>query len=372
MDFVIREISGNTFTAIASDTGEDYYGERMSVQLYESFRERKDAPPEVVLRMEGGFTQYPYLSIAHYGSGGGKTIAGFVREFWSEDEKLYIRGEFSDNIFGEAMQEKIENEIKKGLPDDERTRLSIMFVDYGHSHPDLNVSWKSGNKPCEVCGGGIYRGKVYEDGFLVHVAFTKKPANERTKILCLEGDMASKKDAEELVGKSLAEELEENAIVERSAEEQKVTIVERKQQEDVDSAEPATEEKSVEVSREVNEPKGEIVEKEETPKTEEVKEVARAEMPTVAPLIERYFALMAEIAALPKEQFYEFTERVYSVMALRAKPEDAVEEKSIPEEQKTVEVEKSKKPKPRQISPVSRTIENEEDYFVKLAKGEIS
>ena len=80
---------------VNSDTGEDLSGERMSLELFQDFVKRNDenlpvpAPfDEVVKKAEHGYWEGgpPYLSVAHYKSGGGKNVPG-------EQEKLYIDGE---------------------------------------------------------------------------------------------------------------------------------------------------------------------------------------------------------------------------------------------------------------------------------------
>ena len=221
----------------ASDTGDDFYDERMSVELFNSFVRRinnDELVPETyraILREKSGWDGgMPYTSVSHYKSGsGGANIPGDVDAVYIDGETLKAKGTFRDTELGRAVFKSINEDLAKVSKFDLPIRVSIGFLDFKHSHGDFVFERKSLEDVCPMCDNEAGN-KQYLDGQLVHFAFTRIPANERTDVGLEEKSMADEirtreEDAESIVGKDLAEQLEVNrskaldtVLVERSDE----------------------------------------------------------------------------------------------------------------------------------------------------------
>jgi len=220
---------------VTSDTGEDAYEERMSTELFTDFVQRIDTlspvpePFNAVLQdgdWKGGM---PYPSISHYKSGNGVNVPGEIERVYVDGEKLKANAILHDSPLGMAVWKSVCQDIDdREKPLEEKAfvnpvRISIGFLDLEHKHEvedgeDFIFTRSDLGQRCEMCEKGI-NGKVYLKGQLVHLAFTRVPANPRTSVEVLRMDadeiIKTKKDdaksiigdlAEELVGKSTVED----------------------------------------------------------------------------------------------------------------------------------------------------------------------
>jgi hypothetical protein len=207
---------------VASDDQKDYFGEMMSLQLFNDFIQRIESeqplPEEYVsvIREKSGWVGgLPYVSVSHYKSGiDGANIAGDVDLVYVDGNKLKAKGTFRDTELGRAVFKSVNEDIAGTSTYPEKTRVSIGFLDMEHSHGDMVFTRKSISDKCPMCENGD--GDIqYLKGQLVHLAVTRIPANDRTDV-DLEEKMAiktKKEDAESIVGKTLAESLEVNKSV---------------------------------------------------------------------------------------------------------------------------------------------------------------
>jgi hypothetical protein len=219
------------WSAIDSDTDDDLYQEKMSVDLYKDFLyriENKVPIPEPFAEMIcesdwcGGM---PYLSIAHYKAGTGKiNVPGDVESIYIDGTRLKSKGILHNNSMGRAVWEKLREDMyikeKSENTDHLPVRISIGFLDLEHKHlaqnggQEFTFVRKNVGEICPLCAQGI-NGKIYTKGQLVHLAMTRVPVNPRTEMVAEKsmGDeiTSKRKDAESIVG-DLANELEEKSI----------------------------------------------------------------------------------------------------------------------------------------------------------------
>lgn len=213
------------WSAINSDTESDLYGEKMTIQLYHkmlSYIENKVPPPAEFRSMVcsdywcGGM---PYVSLAHYPDMNGKAALGEPLVIYVDGNRLKAKGLMFDTPLGRAAWKGIK-EDEALPPDEDKIRISIAFLDLAHKHGDNGSVFerKSITSVCPECLKGVGN-KIYLDGYLVHLALTRKPVNPRTK---MEEDIMTKKsksittrkeDAVSIVGdESLVEEIEKSAL----------------------------------------------------------------------------------------------------------------------------------------------------------------
>lgn len=173
----------------ASDTGEDLYGERMSVELYRNFVKRieENTPvPEVFLsaldEKSGWNGGMPYTSVSHYRSGvDGANIPGMPEVVYVDGEMLKAKGTFKDTQLGRAVFKSINEDIAGTSKWEDKIRVSIGFLDYKHAHGDFVFTRSTLEDECPMCEKGV-GDKLYLDGQLVHLAFTRKPARVTTSV----------------------------------------------------------------------------------------------------------------------------------------------------------------------------------------------
>lgn len=210
--------------ATASGTKQDLYGEQMSIPLFRDFLariEKGEAVPEPFssAAWRGGM---PYVSVAHYLDQDGAGIVGMTERLWIDGDILKARGFFNDTPLGIASFNAIKRDLDERRPDNERVRISIAFIDYGHMHKSIGEFVRESlTDRCQYCESGAGE-KEYRRGQLVHMALTRRPAYPETKIeLEVRAMSAStrKEDAASIVGSEMAEELEKRAkaLTERSA-----------------------------------------------------------------------------------------------------------------------------------------------------------
>ena len=215
--------------SVNSDIDKDYYGERMSVELFDDFIshiENEDPFPEtfksVICEPEwcGGM---PYVSLAHYKTGTGKVnVPGEIRSLYRDGKSLKSTGILYDTPLGQAVFKSMQNDFVEKRED--KIRISIGFLDLEHTHGDkFTFVRKAVGEKCPLCSEGI-GDKIYKKGYLVHLAFTRVPANPRTDTELLEKSMTTKledaksivEDEEVLKGLELKSQAEEEVLVVKS------------------------------------------------------------------------------------------------------------------------------------------------------------
>jgi hypothetical protein len=207
--------------ATSSGIKRDAYGEYMTVDLFRDFIRRIHAnePAPEVFTSKAWRGGNPYLGVAHYLDMEGSAIIGPTERVYIDGSTLKARGYFNDTPLARAAFTAIQRDIQNGVPPDERVRISIAFVDYGHDHTGVGAfERKSLADRCAYCEKGTGE-KHYKKGVLVHLALTRNPAYRETEIALQERSMSSKRDdAASIVGDDMADELEKKAkgLTERS------------------------------------------------------------------------------------------------------------------------------------------------------------
>jgi len=205
--------------AVASDTDEDLYEEKMSAELFSDFTNRIEANSSVpeafapVICEEGWCGGMPYLSISHYRSGGGKNLPGTIAAVYKDGNRLKAHGTLSNSELGLAVFRAVNKDLSGTSEQENAIRISIAFLDLKHSHltpkGDYVFERKSAKERCPLCEEGV-GGKTYLGGQLVHLALTRVPVNPRTLMEVERMDskiLTKKQDAESIVGEELVEAL---------------------------------------------------------------------------------------------------------------------------------------------------------------------
>jgi hypothetical protein len=204
---------------VASDTGEDAYEDNMSLELFNDFVSRINvnelAPEEFrSTYWQGGM---PYVSISHYPDLEGKAVPGIVESVFIDGIQLKSNGLFSQTPLGLACYNAICKDLYGEPRPDNPIRVSIAFLDYGHTHKSTGYKFerKSIKDVCPECVleriNGKTSGKIFVKGQLVHLALTRVPANERTSMEVEKSMTTRKQDAESIVGEELVAEIDEKA-----------------------------------------------------------------------------------------------------------------------------------------------------------------
>ena len=223
------ERSPMKWNAIDSDTDEDLYDERMSLELYQDFERRiKDNIPvpdvfKSVICEDDWCGGMPYLSIAHFKSGTSKkNVPGDVEALFIDGTRLKSKGVLHDTPMGRKVFDALREDMymeKSNATDHLPVRISIGFLDLEHVHRSQNGGQEFTfartelNQKCPLCESGV-RGKIYTKGHLIHLAMTRKPVNPRTEMSVERSmdDITSKlDDAKSIIGE-LADGLEEKSI----------------------------------------------------------------------------------------------------------------------------------------------------------------
>jgi hypothetical protein len=210
--------------ADTSDIGEDSHGDSMSLELFSDFVRRiesNEQPPEEY-RSEFWQGGEPYLSISHYPDLNGDAAPGISEKTYVDGAFLKARGRIFNNKLGDAAWNTIKYELEHKSEVRDPVRISIAFLDYEHQHKSTGTVYtRTENAPfCMECllaeVNQRPNPKIYRKGHLIHYAMTRVPVNKRT---IMEADMTTRmEDAESIIGKSLAEELEEKAALVGKAE----------------------------------------------------------------------------------------------------------------------------------------------------------
>lgn len=200
--------------ATSSGVKLDLYKEKMSIALFDDFVERIERgdpapPPFISDAWQGGL---PYLGIAHYLDLNGAGIIGPSEAVWVDNKVLKMKGTFDEKSpLAIAAYEAIQKDRLEERADQDRVRVSIAFIDWGHNHNQKHMfARKSLRDQCMFCEAGV-RDKEYTAGQLVHLALTRRPAYPETEIVALEERSSMTKrrdDAASIVGDLLADDLE--------------------------------------------------------------------------------------------------------------------------------------------------------------------
>lgn len=202
--------------AVASDTDPDSFEDEMSLELYSDFISRiesKELPPE---RHRSDFWSggIPYLSVSHYLDFNGKGVPGEVESVYIDGKQLKSKGLFSDSALGKAVYKAVrENFSDERKSDQDKVRISIAFVDWGHVHKSNGFEFVRENlgEICPECLKellvGESKGKVFKKGHLIHLALTRHPVNKRTNMEVERSMATQEEDAKSIVGDELGEEL---------------------------------------------------------------------------------------------------------------------------------------------------------------------
>ena len=214
--------------AIDSDTDDDLYQEKMSLELYQDFETRikSNIPvPEQfkpIICEDSWCGGMPYLSIAHYKAGGeAKNVPGDVEAVYIDGNRLKSKGTLHDNPLGRKVFDSLVDDLykKKSDPEHLPVRISIGFLDLEHKHraqsggQEFTFTRNNPGEICPLCAQGI-GGKIYMKGQLVHLAMTRVPVNPRTAMeveRSMDDIKTKKDDAESIVGE-LANTLDEKSL----------------------------------------------------------------------------------------------------------------------------------------------------------------
>ena len=216
------------WAAVNSDTNFDLYKERMSIELYRDFigniKDKVPVPPVFKSDVCSDFWcgGMPYVSISHYPDMNGQAVPGETLALMIDGDKLKAKGILYDNALGHSVWRSLKQDKVKSP--DEKIRISIGFLDLAHKHGDDGLLFVRDSlySLCPQCLEGV-GDKIYVKGYLVHLALTRVPVNERTEIVLEEKAMSKKRitrkeDAASIVGDELAEEIElkQKATAQRS------------------------------------------------------------------------------------------------------------------------------------------------------------
>jgi len=219
--------------ASASDVQDDLYEDNMTAELFSDFINRIDkneAVPEFYQSdyWKGGM---PYLSVSHYLDQGGKAVPGPIDKVYVDGNYLKATGEFDKTPLGLACYHAIcEDLYAEKVENKNPIRISIGFLDWKHRHKDDGTVFDRENSDdyCPKCFleemTGKHSSKEYLRGQLVHLALTRVPVNERTKMEVKRSMTTRKEDAASIIGEELTDELEQENLGEPVADKQKALV----------------------------------------------------------------------------------------------------------------------------------------------------
>jgi len=206
------------WAATNSDIEPDLYGEKMSLELYEDFISHIENEDEVPAEFKSAVcSDYwcggtPYLSVSHYSDLNGDAVPGEPLELFVDGKKFKAKGVLFDSPIGHSVWRSLKEDKNRNT--DDKIRISIGFLDLAHKHGEDGAVWvrDGAYSYCSDCLHGV-KDKIYVKGYLVHLALTRVPVNTRTEMVLEEKSMAKKiptrkEDAESIVGKTIAEEID--------------------------------------------------------------------------------------------------------------------------------------------------------------------
>ena len=264
--------------AVASDTDDDQYEDNMTLELFGDFLQRietKELPPES-FRSNFWSGGTPYLSISHYSDLDGRGVPGPVDAVYVDGNMLKASGRFDDTPLGKECFKAISKDLEDGIPENEKIRISIAFLDWKHRHKSSGFVFDRTESEEPICPEclkelimGESEGKEFIKGHLVHLALTRVPVNTRTSMEVQRSMTTQKEDAASIIGDELAEELEEEsqvvgkseALVIKSEEETKPEVEEKREKpSDYEEDDEEEEEGKKKKKKEMKEDKAEVVE----------------------------------------------------------------------------------------------------------------
>ena len=196
--------------AVASDTDEDSYKQRMSLELFSDFvtKAQQDAEAPVEFRSEYWKGGMPYLSVSHYDDFNGQGSAGETTSIYIDGNRLKAKGICYDTPLGKAAFKAIKASIDNPS-EDNKVRISIGFLDWKHTHDGMVFDRKSLYDMCPMCRKSR-ENVVFLRGQLIHLALTRVPVNQRTIIEAevTKSMTTMKEDAASIVGEEEAEKLD--------------------------------------------------------------------------------------------------------------------------------------------------------------------
>jgi hypothetical protein len=210
------------YATTSSDTGFDEYNSRMTLQLFNNFVKRSAEPlPEMLMPLTSDYWKggMPYLSVSHYLDMNGFAAIGRATDVYVQGNRFKSKGVFGNEVLPgltDAAFNTIRSEIKNNVPASQRTRVSILFVDFQHRHLDTGYVFnrRSLTEKCEACKTRGSEPIEFLDGYLVHEALTHVPANKRTDIVVEGRSMPIESqldDAASIVGQELAQQIEDRS-----------------------------------------------------------------------------------------------------------------------------------------------------------------
>ena len=254
--------------AVASDTDTDFFGDNMTLSLFNDFVDKiqkAELPPEKY-RSEFWQGGLPYMSISHYDDMNGKAVPGSVENVYIDGNRLKATGYFSDTPLGRACFKSVCNDLYGDEPHPEgKVRISIAFLDYQHKHKSNGFIFTRGNPEepiCPECLMDLFKesteGKEFLKGQLVHLALTRVPANSRTEIATeVDKSMAiktRKDDALSIIGDDEEARSEIEQIAEAAEMIGKSELVIKSEAEDDEIEEEIVEESQASMDEEDQEP----------------------------------------------------------------------------------------------------------------------
>jgi hypothetical protein len=203
--------------AVASDTDDDLYDDNMTMELFDDFIGRisnNELAPEE-FRSEFWSGGMPYLSLSHYSDINGKAVPGMPERVYIDGNELKANGTFNDTELGRACFKAVCDDLYGvNKSNTNKVRISIAFLDWKHKHKDTNTVFerKSLDDICMECLYKAIKGTngsiEFQNGQLVHLALTRVPVNERTKMEVDKSMTTQKEDAASIVPDELVEAIE--------------------------------------------------------------------------------------------------------------------------------------------------------------------
>lgn len=209
----LQEDGTMRWQAVCSTTDTDKTGENTSIALFQDWIQRAETGQSAdwlpVPRM-------PFLGLSHYPSLDGFGEAGPTEKMYIDGKMFKAGGTFypdTDHPLGRALFQAVRSErdlIMRGEGPEQPIRISAAWWDISHSHGGFVFERKSLNSRCPMCSR-TSGDKTYLEGQLDHFASTRVPIHPDTALQLKEKSMATarKDDAESIVDKALAEELDE-------------------------------------------------------------------------------------------------------------------------------------------------------------------
>lgn len=341
MDIIKATIDPTTsamrFRMVASDTGYDVFGERMSVELFNDFTSRIEkgtdvpAPYKSILAEKSGWAGgMPYVSLAHFKSGiNGNNIPADTERVYVDGEMLKSTAVCRDTPLGRAVFAALKSDADGTSTFEEKIRVSIGFLDLSHSHGDFVFERKGLASLCPMCENGDVN-KVYLKGILVHNALTRVPANPRTEAEVEKSMTINTKldDAASIVGEELASEIVKNKSALDDQDLSDILTVKAVAEPTAADAEEDTKNHPVDCTCKACAGKKKEVKKSEVSTISDVTPVVVAEKTSLDTSFEALKSKIEELKSLPREQALKEIQGAFEAVGNEVQAQ-FVEEKSI-------------------------------------------